>query len=267
MIVCKNYMRIAYTVTGHKQALVTRLRCKKWSCEFCSEKNAKAWQYWLIKRLPEVSERWWLLTLTANENTRTTLKSLENLRTNIDALVKRLKRVFGTGIEYVRVYEKHPSSEAIHVHMIMSGLENYVERRVAKNGVEHFKPIATRKGKKGVWRLRTWMKKNARALGMGYQAEIEEFVGDVSRASMYVTKYLTKEQQNIDIPYLRHVQVTKGIGSPQFEKSYEWIPVSYITSRTFDEPNTRVIDIDTGEVIDNNYWEIKSFWPDEKDLI
>lgn len=263
MSVCKNYLKVAYTMTGRKQALLTRLRCKRWTCDFCAKKNAGMWQYWLIKRLPEVSSEWYLVTLTAHEKTRTTLSSLDNLRTRIDALIKRMKRVFGEDIEYVRVYEKHPTSEAVHVHFIMAGLLPYVAVGCSSKLQPMAVGVLTRNGRNGVWAIKTWIKKTCRELGMGYIADAKMLKGSPEQAAYYVTKYLTKDMQAIDVPYLRHVQVTKGIGSPQFDASYKWTPVSYITARTFDEPNTQVVDIDTGEVIDNRFWEKHTFYPNE----
>lgn len=263
MAVCKNYTKIAYTVIGPKQALMTRLRCKQWSCDYCADRNARTWQYWLIKRLPEVSDTWWLVTLTAHENTRTTLTSLTNLRTNIDALIKRARRVFGTDIEYVRVFEKHPTSEAIHAHMIMSGLTPYVVPGCSVKLRPMVINSLTRAGRVGTWSVKTWFKKTARELGMGYQADVQMVQGETGKVTHYVTKYLTKDMQAIDVPYLRHVQVTDGIGSPQFDANYTWTPASYITARTFDEPNTKITDLDTGRVIDNNFWEHTGWYPNE----
>lgn len=263
MSVCKRYLKVAYAITGPKEALFTRLRCKQWTCDYCAAKNAAMWQYWLIEKLPKVSEKWYLVTLTAHSKTRTTLSSLDNLRSNIDALIKRVKRVFGGDIEYVRVYEKHPTSQAIHVHFIMAGLCPFV----AVGCSAKLRPMAigvlTRTQRNGVWSCKTWFKKTCGELGMGYIADVKELKGSSEQAAYYVTKYLTKDMQSIDVPYLRHVQVTRGIGAPEFEKTYQWTPVSYITARTFDEPNTRVTDLDTGEIIDNNYWETSSFYPNE----
>lgn len=263
MATCTYYLKIAYTVIGHKEALVTRLRCKRWSCEACSEKNARAWQYWLIKRIPEVSDEWWLVTLTAHEDERTHVGSLKNIRERVDKLIKRVKRVFGENIEYVRVYEKHPSSEACHVHFIMCGLSPYVIHGYSAKLRPMSIATLSRKGHAGTWSVKTWFKKTCGDIGMGYIADVRRFEGPIERAAFYVTKYLTKDMQAIHVAYLRHVQVTKGIGSPQFEKNYEWTPASYITARTFDEPNTRITDIDNGRVIDNNYWEHTGYYPSE----
>lgn len=263
MAVCENYLKIAYTVVAPKKALLTRLRCKRWSCAYCAEKNARMWQYWLIKRLPEVSDEWWLMTLTAPPNVRGRVESLEAIRGNIDRLIKRMKRVFGEGIEYVRVFEKHPTSEAVHAHFIVTGVTPYVAIGCSVKLQEMAMGVLTRNGRNGVWAVRSWLKKVSWEVGMGYIADIKKFVGDNKIAAFYVTKYLTKDQQAIDVPYLRHVQVTKGIGSPEFEKNYQWTPASYITARTFEEPNTEITDIDTGKVIDNNFWEHTGFYPND----
>jgi len=261
--VCKNYLKVAYTVTGHKQALLTRLRCKKWSCDYCARKNAGIWQFWLVKRLPEVSSEWWLMTLTAPPDVRGRVESLEAIRGNIDRLIKRMRRVFGDGIEYVRVFEKHPTSDAVHAHFIITGITQFVAIGCSSKLQAMAMGVLSRNGRSGIWAVKSWLKKTAWEIGMGYIADIKKLVGDTKIAAFYVTKYLTKEQQSIDVPYLRHVQVTNGIGSPEFEKKYTWTPVSYITAYTFDEPNTQITDIDTGRVIDNNYWEHTGFYPSE----
>lgn len=261
MSVCKRYIKVAYAVTGHRQALLTRLRCKQWSCDYCADKNARSWQYWLIKRLPELSNEWYLVTLTANSKTRTTLASLENLRSNIDRLIKRMRRVFGDEIEYVRVYEKHPTSQAIHVHFIMCGLSPYVAVGCSKNLQPMAIGVLTREARNGIWALKTWIKKTCGEIKMGYIADAKLLKGDAVNAAFYVTKYLTKDMQSIDVPYLRHVQVTKNIGSPEFEKKYNWVPVSYITAETVGH-KTIVTDIDTGFVIEgDNFWEHTGFYP------
>lgn len=263
MAICKNYLKVAYTVTGAKTALLTRLRCKRWSCAYCADKNARTWQYWLIKRLPEVSEEWWFVTLTAHSNKRTEIASLMNLRDNIDRLIKRIRRVFGLPIEYVRVFEVHPTSEAVHVHFVMSGLTPFV---VNGFSIKH-RPVSigvmSRSGRVGTWSVKTWFKKTCQELKMGYIADVQKIEGEQTRVAFYVTKYLTKEQGKITVPYLRHVQVTQAIGKPQFDENHTWIPVSYVTSRTFDEPNTKITDLDTGFIVDNNYWEHTGFYPND----
>jgi len=260
---CKNYLKIAHTSIGHKEALITRLRCKQWTCDACARKNASIWRFWLVKRLPEVSDEWWLMTLTSPGGIRGHEESLEQIRKNIDRLIKRMGRVFGK-VEYVRVFEKHKTSEAVHAHFILTGITPYV---VVGYSVK-FQPVAygvmSRSGRTGFWAVRTWLKKVCQEIGMGKIADVRKIVGDTAKAAYYITKYLTKDMQGIHIAYLRHVQVTRAIGKPKIDDEYDWQPASYITTYTF-EPGTRVTDINTGFIIDNNYWEVKGFYPDEKE--
>jgi len=259
--ICKRYMKVAYAHTGPKDALFTRLRCKQWSCPACAKTNQWIWRNWLLKRLPEVSDEWWLLTLTANRHKRTAWGSMDNIRPKLDAFFKRVKRVFGE-IQYVRVYEKHPTSQAIHCHIIICGLSPYV----AVGYSQKLKPMAigvlSRGGRNGVWSIRTWVKKTAPELDMGFIADIVRLEGDPANAAFYVTKYLTKAQEELHVKGLRHVQVTKGIGSPEKGQDYTWDTAAYIVAKMF-APNTAIKDINTGAVIDNDYWEGHSFYPYE----
>lgn len=259
--VCKLYKKVAFSHVGPKEAIFTRLRCKQWSCDFCAKKNASIWRAFLKERLPDVSDNWWLVTLTAHPNTKHTHDSIDNLRKNIERLFKRIKRVFG-GIDYVRTFERHPSSNRIHAHFVVSGLLPFVGRSVGKKGVIRYRGVQLRNGRKGVWSVRTWFKKNAHACEIGHICDVRPLLGDISRAIWYVTKYLTKSQQDFHVKGLRHVVTSRRIGSPKNEKVSEWIVAAYIVPHYF-APNTAIHDLNTGEVIDNNYWEVHSFYPYE----
>lgn len=259
--VCKRYKKVAYSHTGPKEAIFTRLRCKQWDCPECAKTNASIWRAFLKERLQNVSSDWWLLTLTASENTTTEQGSIYNLRSNIEKLIKRVKRVFGK-IEYVRTFERHPSSLRIHAHFIISGLAGYVGFKQSNRGRKSAFGCSTRTGRKGFWSVRTWFKINARDVGIGYIIDIQRIIGDTTKAVLYVCKYLTKAQQDFHIQGLRHVQTTRGIGSPPTMESQVWSTAAYITAKMF-APNAMVKDLNTGETIDNSYWEVHSFYPYE----
>lgn len=259
---CPKYMKVAHAKSGHKQAVFSRLRCKEWSCDFCATRNAWLWREHLKKRLPEISQEWYLITLTAHSEKRTRQQSMENIRGNLDKLYKRIRRVFGP-IEYVRVYEKHPTSEAVHAHLIMSGLSPFVAVGCSSKLQPMAIGVVARSGRNGVWAIKTWFKKIAQECQMGYMADVQMIVGEPIRCVWYVTKYLTKAVQDIHEKGLRHVQVTKGIGSPEHDKQSGWEVCSYITTYTF-EAGTSVLDLNTGDVIDNNYWEFHGFYPNDQ---
>lgn len=259
--VCKLYRKVAYSHAGPKEALFTRLRCKQWSCDFCAKKNASIWRAYLKERLPDVSDNWWLVTLTAHPNTKQTHDSIDNIRVNIERLFKRIKRVFGR-VDYVRTYERHPTSCRIHAHFIVSGLSPFVERGKGKRGIERYRGVSVRHGRKGVWSIRTWFKKAAHECGIGHICDVRALIGDVSRAIWYVTKYLTKAQQDFHVKGLRHVVTSRGVGSPKSEGDLVWATAPFITARMFD-PNSKITDLNTGEIIDNHYWEVHNFYPYE----
>lgn len=259
--VCKLYKKVAFSHTGPKEAIFTRLRCKQWSCDFCAKKNASIWRAFLKEKLPQVDTEWWLVTFTAHRNTRSQQGSLANIRKNFDAMLKRVKRVFGK-VQYVRTYEKHPTSQAIHMHVIMSSLSPFV----AIGCSVKLQPVAigttTRRGRNGFWAVQTWFKKNAQELTMGLICDVRRLTGEVERAIWYVTKYLTKAQQEFNVKGLRHVQTSRAIGSPKKMGDMVWSTAPYITARMFD-PNTQIKDLNTGEIIDNDHWEKHSFYPHE----
>lgn len=259
--VCKFYKKVAFAQTGPKEALFTRLRCKQWSCPHCALKNASIWRAFLKERLPDVSPQWWLLTLTAHSNTTTAQSSLNNIRANIERLLKRAKRVFGD-LSYVRTFERHPTSKRIHAHFIIAGLAPYVERGRSKRGIETFRSSQNRSGRRGIWAVRTWFKINAQECQMGMICDVRLIVGDVVSAVLYVCKYLTKAQQDLDCKGLRHVQTSRDVGSPKQKGDENWSTAAYIVATMF-PVNTAIVDLNTGKVIDNNFWEHTGFYPNE----
>lgn len=188
---------------------------------------------------------------------------MDSIRSNLDAFFKSLKRVQGE-IEYVRVYEPHPTSEAIHAHIIITGIHPFV----AFGCSSKLQPMAigtsTRRGRDGTWSIKTWVKKEAQRLSMGYIADIKLLQGGPAQASFYSTKYLTKDQSKLNFKGLRHVQVTRGIGSPpKLDSDLEWSTAAYITPDMVGH-KTHVIDINTGFVIEgDNYWERIGYYPEE----
>lgn len=257
---CTRFPLCAYTRTGDKKTvLFTRLRCGQWSCDWCAKKNQSIWRAFLAERLPELSDNWWMLTLTAHSRTRGKIASYRNLQTGIDRLLKCVRRVW-KDFEYVRVYEKHPTSDALHAHLVCSSLTPFVEIFHNANNTVTFKPRVKRECRAGFWQTSTYFSRKAQISKIGYQTKIDKIAPEYS--VHYCTKYLTKAAQEIDIPGLRHVQTSRGIGSPKSEKEHDWKVVSFVTARDFEAGET-VIDLQTGLVIDKNYFEDFDYYPPE----
>jgi len=255
---CENYKVCAWRYDDGHRVLFTRLRCKQWSCPVCADKNRQVWQEFLSGMLPIVSDTWYLVTLTAHSRLRSAQRSLENIRKNIDRLVKRIRRVFGK-VEYVRVYEPHPSSKAIHAHLVCSGLTDYVAIGANSKHVPCAVGVVSRDIRAGFHSVGTWLKDTAQALTMGYQADVRK-VDNPARAVRYVVKYLTKAQSLIAVKHLRHVQTTRRIGSPGTETTEDWTVAQVMREGDLNVGDS-IIDLNTGEVIPYSYWREFQLYP------
>jgi hypothetical protein len=257
---CKKYLKVAHAMTDHREAVFSRLRCKQWDCDACSKINAQIWRDHLNARLPEISQTWYLITITARGDTRGHIESFTSIRDNLDRLLKRIRVIWGD-IEYVRVYEKHPDSEAVHAHMIMCGLTPFVQNGFTVKHRPQTINVINRKSRHGCWAVKTWFKFACNECGMGFMIDVKEI--PVLVAVRYVTKYLTKDLQGLKIRGLRHVQVSDGIGGPEKAgKDLNWVVGAYITA--YSTPaGTKMTDLNTGKIIDNDFWEANSFYPND----
>lgn len=225
MLFCPNYSLVVWKFVPGEPAIMVRLRCKSWQCEFCAKKNRELWRSHLKKRIGKIGGSWWFVTLTAHENTRTPGTSLANLRNNLDRLFKRIRRVWKR-IDYVRVYETHQTG-AFHCHLVMQGLSARVFRLQAKNGQTYYtpdnKPLVAR-----TWGVKTWFRRNAREIGMGYMVDVQA-LRDTPQVVNYITKYMTKEAQSFWVKGLRRIQTSERIGAanPRAQGGWRVGPVVY----------------------------------------
>lgn len=261
MSFCNRYVGVAWTHLEGNTALLTRLRCGLWTCPYCARKNQSIWRAFLLNKLPEISDDWWMLTLTAHSKLRSRGQSLENIRSNIDRLMKRLHRTFGE-FDYVRTYEKHPSSDAVHAHLIVSNLCPDIVHGHYKNGQRGFIGVLSRPYRLGAWSLNSYIKIVTQEVQMGYVADCRKLTGDPALAVNYVCKYLTKDLQGIDEKGLRHVQTSRGIGSPKVEAKYDWQVGGFVTNKDFRE-GERLTDLQTGETLVPGFWFDGDVYPDE----
>lgn len=261
MTFCKNFTMVAWTRPGAADnVLFTRLRCKQWSCEYCAPKNQAMWRAFLYERLPQIATAWWSLTVTAHSKKRGLEQSYRNLQSGIDRLMKRINRVF-EGIEYVRVFEKHPTSDALHAHFVISSLTPYVAVRRNKNNTLSFSPASQRPDKKGFWTISTFIKKACHGAGVGYQIAVSPLASQY--AVHYSTKYLTKASQEIPLKGIRHVQTSRGIGSPRAESEYFWRVASFVTARDF-QPGDVVYDMNLSREIEADWWNDHDIYPEDE---
>ena len=245
---CQNFSLLAYRKDPVRGWLMMRLRCKSWRCPYCAIENQKMWRKHLKRRIIDLGGEWYFGTITAPSWNRTPEKTLEVIRTNFDRFMKRLRRVWKKGVQYVRIYEKHEKG-AFHLHIIISNLSPGVEIYRTRSGTVAFRPAFSTKDIR-YWSIRTWWKKTLSKCGCGYIADIKQI--PAVQAIGYVTEYMTKSAQDYHVPNLRRIQTSRGVGSPTERSVEHWSVVGSIWGGSVNyQP---VIDMDEKVKIPASYW-------------
>lgn len=253
---CPNFSLIVWKKEAGR-VIMSRLRCKQWSCDYCAQKNREMWRSHLKKRIGRIGGEWWFITITAAEWYREAAKSLENLRRGLDLLFKRIRRVFGK-VEYVRVFEVHKNG-AYHAHLVMCGLASYVEKRRAQNGCMAFTP--TNKKGRYIWSLQTYLKKTCRSLKMGYMVDVSR-VNGTAQCVNYICKYITKDTQAFMCRNLRRIQTSSKIGAcASRDTAKGWIVAQHVWAS--DAAGMPVYDANLKITINPSFWRENIVYPPE----
>jgi len=244
MSYCPRFKLVVWQVSAPETVIMSRVRCKMWSCDYCCKKNRELWLNFLQAKLQRVSSNWWFVTLTAHERDRSAAGSLKNLRKGIDNVIKRARRVW-EGISYVRVFEKHKKG-AYHAHLIVSELSARVSRTVNRNKTVSYSPADN--GATGrTWGVQTWFRRACRACKMGYMVTVRHLDND-QQAVRYVVKYMTKSAQQFYARNLRRIQTSDKIGSPIRKKRGGWTAAKYVWASDLPQ-GANLVDLNTKEVI------------------
>lgn len=242
---------------GDFDGFVVRLRCKEWSCEYCAQKNQAQWRAHLHSSLEGDCRQWQLITLTPMDASISTFASYKSLQSGWGLLLNRMRRVHGNP-SYIRTFEKFPTNNALHIHAILTGLSPYVAFGANKRHKPTELAVLRRNYREGIWSLKTWLKRWSVQYGMGFMADIKPI--PTAKALNYVTKYLTKELQGFEIKGLRRIATSRDIPPlPDYGEGI-WTRSSYIVARDF-KAGAKILDLQTGEVIDNNHWEAHDYYP------
>jgi hypothetical protein len=202
-----------------------RVRCKQWSCPYCSQENARQWKNHLLTRLgrPEFWDRQWcLITITAHKNAHKAgpIYTLKNLQRGWTKLYHRLKRWNGGGFDYVRVFEKHTEGKygGFHMHILADCGDAWVYHFTAINKVLERELRAMGLGLKPRKRLKKeksperWLKDNCKSLGMGEQADFSYVGKTAAGTARYATKYIGKQLDILEFPpRMRRIQASRGM--------------------------------------------------------
>lgn len=256
-ISCPNFSLIVWKREAGR-VVMSRIRCKMWSCPYCAKVNREMWRSHLKKRIGSIGGQWWFITVTAAEWYREKAKSLENLRRGLNLLFKRIKRVFGK-VEYVRVYELHKKG-AFHAHLIMSSLSGRVHYRRARSGQRCFYPTEIRGME--TWSLKTWFKKSCRASKIGYMVDVQRIEG-IQKVVNYICKYITKEGQDFDVRGVRRIQTSGEIGAANpREAGKGWMVGKHVWAS--DAGLMPLYDANLKITINPSYWQNNVVYPPER---
>lgn len=254
---CEFFSLVVFKQTTPNTVLMKRLRCGSWQCPYCAKENRRLWADHLKRRLPQVSPTWWFITLTAHQNKRTPENSLDNIRSNIDRLFKRLRRIYAK-IDYVRVYEVHKQG-AFHAHLVVSGLSERVQAFTSRTGAIGFRATVSDRGN-GNWSIKTWLSRTCHDLQMGYKVDVQK-VAELSQVVRYVVKYLTKAAQNFTVRNLRRVQTSQRVGGLRRRGDGTW----RVAARVFRQsvpPGAHLYDADKRLQIPDTYWQSHLTYPE-----
>lgn len=216
---------IAEHATNDRHIDMVRVRCKQWSCPYCSQENARQWKNHLLTRIgrPDFwGKQWCLITITAsgNANKAGAIYTLKNLQRGWSKLYHRLKRWNGGAFEYIRVFEKHTEGKygGYHMHILadvgdawvyhFTNIHKVLEREAHAMGLG----LNPRKRLKKEKSPERWIKDNCASCGMGNQADIS-FVGKTAAGTArYATKYISKQLEILEFPpRMRRIQASRGM--------------------------------------------------------
>jgi len=245
------------------EMLVARLRCGMWSCDYCANKNRMIWRAHIIDRVNKLGGDWMFLTITAHRNAHKAGKTIVNLKNAWKRLYDRLRYKFkGQKLEYVWLYEAHTGLDSTgrkkrtyHVHAIC---------RASIDGRN------TWDAKREYWyhaEMHNWLKDNAAAVGAGFMchaAKIED--GNGGLVAAYITKYLTKSEQDLGhFPKnSRRVSTTRGFGSPKPKATgLHWEFRAHLL-RGDVARHVKTTDVTTGERVRLSHFDDEELYPGRK---
>lgn len=252
---CENFKRILTTEDEHGNLLISRTRCKQWTCAYCAEINKKQWRAKIINHINQSEDAWGWFTITAHSNMRGEKLSLVNLRGAWDKLMKRMKRHYGN-FSYVRVYEPHKDA-SFHVHAIVS---------------VHFDDIKIRTNRKTGEKVNysQWMTDTAKDLSLGWYTHADNCPCDAHGGfvASYVTKYVTKlgASHKTALGRIRMIQTSQDWKMLDNDSDMVWELAYFVTMedyKWYSARGNKIIDIQTGEIITKRHFAQSVVYPDE----
>jgi hypothetical protein len=207
--ICPNYSRLAIGwKPGLPEAVLTRIRCKKWDCEYCAAINKRQWQKRLIEGIKVLGGAWSFWTLTHDLADDTDYVSQrQHLSKCANRLNARIKRKVARAPAYCRVIEiGTQGTMRMHHHMLLNvDCWPYLELQ-HRNGQEYSMAMG-------------WLM-DIITSGYGRIADIRPVTDHVADrpleeqaiyAASYVSKYMAKLDKDNPYPaYTRRFNVSRN---------------------------------------------------------
>lgn len=199
---CKKYNRVAWSSPNEQNVrLFTRLRCKRWQCEYCAEVNRRMWRAHILDNLNALTDEdmsWSFVTITSPACVRgahDSYRAVNSAWRKITELWRDYHRWYcDKNIEYVRVLEPHADG-AIHAHSIVGHYARLSDYNLRDD--DYF----ARKKKWSMSRRTMRFSDLCARAGAGYIADIQAIDGHAGLVTAYITKYITKDvQSSLDLP-------------------------------------------------------------------
>lgn len=204
---------------------MVHVRCKQWSCPYCAPANASKWKNHLLAKLSGYELRdmsWVMLTITAHPNAHKAgpVYTIKNILRAWPRLYARLKRYNGGRFEYVRVFEQHPDGKyfGYHMHIVCSMGDTILAKMHEYQAVLERESRARDQKKRPRKRLKReisplqWLKDNCVNLGLGHQVDITGIGRDPAKTAFYMTKYISKQFEVMEMPvYARRIQTSRKL--------------------------------------------------------
>jgi hypothetical protein len=264
--ICPYYSRIAIGSKPHSDALLTRLRCKQWTCPHCARINKRQWQRRLIEGLKLLGGVWSFWTLTHDLADTDLLKQRKHLSACWNRLLTKLRRHTSQKLAYVRVLEIGiRDTQRMHLHALIRLHIGDARLIVRLDGSEY-------------WTSDTY-KPMIVSSGFGYIHDLRNVTTLVAdrpvdeRAiyvSSYVSKYMSKQDASIKYPkYTRRFSVSQNWPvlnhDEEFESDYEWQVAANLTladaKRRWDSA-THIMDVQREERVSLEEFNKLGVWVD-----
>lgn len=261
---CPNFRSLVTSTDVQPSRLtVARIRCKKWTCPYCGEKNLNAWRAHLGKTFARKfpNAKWIFITITLlGKDHGKEDKGVPKLQKIWSRLYHRMRRKYGKEISYVYFYEPHKKG-TFHIHALLNIGHIYDETPLRKDLKYPLKKHP----------MYIWLQTTLGQLDAGKQTDVRRIYGkdghnDASGAVAYALAYFAKMRNWEGFKKgARRIGVSQDIGGlPKASKSsYKWEVRQWLTLSDLYRHGT-IYDVSIGRNIGKGDFE-QGFYPPSKE--